>query len=320
MHHNCAAALLPGIRFSHTQDIDEHALALDGWHMHYDQVSSGRFEGQLGELWLDGMQVVWDKSNQAMIKSGDAGRGTLTFSLPLRGAGAFHCAGHSIEEPRLLVACSDDLPVLRTPANLELLCINVPAGEVAGALARQGIADNLGALSQCYRLGPNGSHQALARLAGGIFGQQPLAWLEHSTLRTAMRETLLLHLLDLLDTTRPDEVTPNARMRLVRRARECALAQPGTPPSILELCNRVGASRRKLQYCFQQTLGINPVAYLRVLRLNAVHRALRRSEAGRVQDIALQWGFEHLSRFATDYRQLFGQLPSHTLKSARAAL
>lgn len=321
MHHKRATALLPGIRFCQTQDIDEHALGLDGWHMRYDQVSPGRFEGQLGELWLDGMQVVWDRANQAMIKSGDAGRETLTFSLPLRGAGAFHCAGHAIGDPRLLVARSDDLPVLRTPANLELLCINVPAHEVIDSLVQQGIAQDLKASPRCYGLGPTGTHQALACLSAGIFASpaQPPAWLWHAGLRSAMRETLLVHLLDLLDTAQPDEVAPNARMRLVKRAREFALAQPDAPPSILELCNRVGASRRKLQYCFQQTLGINPVAYLRVLRLNAVHRALRRSEAGSVHDIAGQWGFEHLSRFATDYRHLFGELPSQTLRCARTA-
>jgi len=93
-------------------------------------------------------------------------------------------------------------------------------------------------------------------------------------------------------------------------------AHPDQPPSILELCNRVGASRRKLQYCFQETLGINPVAYLRTLRLNAAHRALRRGAGESVQDVAARWGFCHLSRFARDYRRLFGQLPSTTLKTA----
>jgi AraC family ethanolamine operon transcriptional activator len=32
-----------------------------------------------------------------------------------------------------------------------------------------------------------------------------------------------------------------------------------------------------------------------------------------IQDIASHWGFWHLSQFAQDYRQLFGELPSDTL-------
>jgi AraC family ethanolamine operon transcriptional activator len=36
-----------------------------------------------------------------------------------------------------------------------------------------------------------------------------------------------------------------------------------------------------------------------------------------VQSVAASWGFWHLSRFASDYRQMFGQLPSDTLRNAR---
>ncbi|HAC68650.1 MAG TPA: AraC family transcriptional regulator, partial [Pseudomonas sp.] len=161
------------------------------------------------------------------------------------------------------------------------------------------------------------SHLELAQLAAEIFAPASQTWLAQASLRTTVRESILMHLLDLLDTTDPHEVAPSARMRLVKKARDYALAHPDRPPSILELCNRVGASRRKLQYCFQETLGINPVAYMRALRLNAVHRALRRNQSDTVHDIAIQWGFWQVSRFATDYRQLFGELPSTTLKRAR---
>jgi AraC family ethanolamine operon transcriptional activator len=33
-----------------------------------------------------------------------------------------------------------------------------------------------------------------------------------------------------------------------------------------------------------------------------------------IQDIASHWGFWHLSQFAQDYKKLFGELPSATLK------
>jgi AraC family ethanolamine operon transcriptional activator len=34
-----------------------------------------------------------------------------------------------------------------------------------------------------------------------------------------------------------------------------------------------------------------------------------------IQDIASHWGFWHLSQFAQDYKHLFGELPSATLKN-----
>ncbi|GHU15365.1 hypothetical protein AGMMS50225_28560 [Betaproteobacteria bacterium] len=33
-----------------------------------------------------------------------------------------------------------------------------------------------------------------------------------------------------------------------------------------------------------------------------------------VGDIAARWGFWHLSHFAADYKEMFGELPSDTLR------
>ncbi len=104
MHQDRVLALPPTISRRHTDDIDEHAIGVEGSNLHYDQVSPGRFSGSLSELRLGTMQIVHDRANQAMIKSGEARRGTLHISLPLQGESCFHCAGQVIEDPRLLVA------------------------------------------------------------------------------------------------------------------------------------------------------------------------------------------------------------------------
>jgi AraC family ethanolamine operon transcriptional activator len=109
--------------------------------------------------------------------------------------------------------------------------------------------------------------------------------------------------------------TLERRKKLVDRACELMLGHTDEPLSILEVCSRVGTSRRKLNYSFQDVLGTTPVKYLRSLRLNGVRRALRQAAPGvTIQDIASHWGFWHLSQFAQDYKKLFGELPSATLK------
>ena len=66
----------------------------------------------------------------------------------------------------------------------------------------------------------------------------------------------------------------------------------------------------------RDVLGTTPIKYLRSLRLNSVRRALRQAAPGEtIQDIASHWGFWHLSQFAQDYKHLFGELPSATLRS-----
>jgi AraC family ethanolamine operon transcriptional activator len=72
---------------------------------------------------------------------------------------------------------------------------------------------------------------------------------------------------------------------------------------------------RTLRRAFQERYEVSPKRYLEAHRLNGVHRALRRADAieVRVVDIANQWGFWLMGKFAGDYRRLFGQLPSATL-------
>jgi len=113
-----------------------------------------------------------------------------------------------------------------------------------------------------------------------------------------------------------DLASAEARKRVVDRACALMLACPEEPMSILQICDRIGASPRKLEYCFGQVLGISPAKYLRAARLNGVRRALRREPQAAVQDVAARWGFWHLGEFAAAYRRQFDELPSQTLRRA----
>ncbi|MGU0820643.1 helix-turn-helix domain-containing protein [Pseudomonas aeruginosa] len=86
----------------------------------------------------------------------------------------------------------------------------------------------------------------------------------------------------------------------------------------MEICEELKISRRTLHYGFWKVLGINPVTYLRYLRLNGVRRDIISSngESVTIGDIAANWGFWHMGMFSTYYKQLFGETPSATRRSA----
>ncbi|CAB3810244.1 hypothetical protein LMG28688_07200 [Paraburkholderia caffeinitolerans] len=78
-----------------------------------------------------------------------------------------------------------------------------------------------------------------------------------------------------------------------------------------------GVSRYKLFDGFKQHFGYAPMAYLKRYRLEAVRREILGDGCeGNVSSTAMNWGFSHLGRFAGDYKQLFGETPSQTLKRA----
>lgn len=312
----------PVVQFTETIDIEHHADCPDGWNLRYDQLTPGRFEGSISQLRLDGVHLLRDQANQAMTKQGQAWDGAITFSLPLRMPdNSFHCLGHSVAGRNLLVARGDDLPELRAPENLDLLCIAVDESLLLHQLQHDGEPNALPPLPRYYSMVDAESHAELVGLCRTLLDDHsPMAQglLSHDSIRTSIRDTVIAHLLALIGEREVHTLEPNARKRIVDRARDYALAHRDDPPSIVDLCDKVGASRRKLQYCFQETLGINPVAYLRALRLNAAHRALLQGDGSTsVQEIAASYGFWHLSRFASDYRQLFGERPSDTRKRNR---
>lgn len=112
------------------------------------------------------------------------------------------------------------------------------------------------------------------------------------------------------------------RARLLRKACEIIDGRLAEGLTISGLCQMIGTSRRTLESLFIEAFDMPPYQYVRALRLNAVRKALLSEEnANRaIGDIASQWGIWHLSRFAVDYRSMFGELPSQTRSGSRATI
>jgi transcriptional regulator GlxA family with amidase domain len=87
------------------------------------------------------------------------------------------------------------------------------------------------------------------------------------------------------------------------------------PPSMSELCERVGVSERTLRSCCAESLGMSPIRYVLLRRLREVHSALRDADPDRVNvaEVAHRFGFAQLARFAGTYRAMFGETPANTL-------
>ena len=83
-----------------------------------------------------------------------------------------------------------------------------------------------------------------------------------------------------------------------------------------EICDAAGVSERGLRYAFEDLFGTSPNRYLSMLRLCAACRSLSMADSSRrsVKAIALSCGL--LSRFADNYRKVFGELPRDTLMRA----
>jgi AraC-like DNA-binding protein len=115
--------------------------------------------------------------------------------------------------------------------------------------------------------------------------------------------------------THPFRDSLRNRARLARRAEDWMRAHLGESITIPEVCRALGVSRREIEYAFRLIHDESPRDYLQALRLNAIRHALicGRSDQS-ISHLALAHGVTHLSRFAANYRRMFGESPTETRK------
>ncbi|WP_158231353.1 helix-turn-helix domain-containing protein [Bradyrhizobium sp. C9] len=323
------AADMAGVSIVESVDANDYAGRMNGWNMRMDQVSSGRFTGRLVMIRLRGLEIVRETTTQALLKQGSAWPDALVFSLPLEISNPGYYNGRPLEFPQLLLSDGANLLPLLTSTRVDVVSVAVARDRLFSCLDALGetrAADFIAGLrgQQHFFSGPvlAGLQYGLRRLCDQGERLGPALAFEH--VRRSLQDTVVGALADVLSENDWTDVRGStAQKQTVDRIREYVFERVEDPPRIAELCRHVGVSRRTLQGCFQDALGLTPLQYLRMLRLNAVRRELRALAATgqpvSIGDVAARWGFWHWSRFTENYRQLFGELPSHTVQRVASA-
>jgi AraC-like DNA-binding protein len=149
-------------------------------------------------------------------------------------------------------------------------------------------------------------------------------WLRHPAAFAAM-EGFLVSGLDLLRPGGSTDAAPAAPASAadssrLQRAIDHIHAHAHEGLTLAALAAAACMSPRALEAAFRRHHDTTPLAYARGVRLDRVREALEQAaqggEAVSVTDVALQYGFIHMGRFAAYYRQRFGCSPSASLRGA----
>jgi AraC-like DNA-binding protein len=102
---------------------------------------------------------------------------------------------------------------------------------------------------------------------------------------------------------------------IMRRFYRATDEHPEQALYVPELCSAIGVSERTLRVCCEEHLGTSPTRYMLLRRMHLARQALRAGDrtTATVTEIATEFGFWQLGRFAGEYKTLFGELPSDTL-------
>jgi AraC family ethanolamine operon transcriptional activator len=307
------------------RDVGEQAASLRRWDQIYEQLTPGRFVGTLHEVCFRGVQLFRETTSQSVHEAGGAWTGSRSLGVPLAMEGNGLFRGQAVQAGAVMTLAGDDDLEFYAPRGFDLLGVSVEDAalrEHARRVEDRDIDRLFGGSSVLF--------PGVARLEAfrgtllsilDSLDANPTALLFEAAQRL-LEETVLGAIVALAGGSDDAPVgAPHAgRRHVVERSRAYMHAHIDEPITMAGLCIALGLSRRTLQYSFQEVLGINPVRFLRALRLNGVRRELRAPPAAAtVQDIAARWGFWHLGHFVTDYKQMFGELPSETLRGRRLA-
>ncbi|MFO7704766.1 MAG: helix-turn-helix domain-containing protein [Halopseudomonas sp.] len=295
-----------------SRDADQHAGNLTNWLQEYDQLGEGEFYGRVEELTFDRLQVFSEHTSKALRQQCNVWPNALWLGIPVNNQEC-RIDGMPVSDNTLMCRPGNRDFELVTPEAFDILGIVVDRDLLHRAADIQGVALPEQRLEQPRVALPEGTIKGLRYVLTRLIGSDlPLAAKQHS------QDLVIMALLQVLQRERPaaEQIPSYAHRKAVVDRVKGHIAEHGDAPvTMTELCELAHVSRRTLQYSFETILGISPLRFLRVTRLNQARRALGEAGTGcTVTGISAAWGFWHSGQFAKDYKQLFGESPSATLK------
>lgn len=114
-----------------------------------------------------------------------------------------------------------------------------------------------------------------------------------------------------------NRTTANTRKRIVQRAIENIGSPFASDLTIPELAKQTFCSVRTLEYSFNAVLAMSPSLYIKKQKLNKVREVLLTDKKSSIKEIFNAMKIKNHGRFSSDYKHMFGELPSHTKKQSR---
>jgi AraC-like DNA-binding protein len=99
--------------------------------------------------------------------------------------------------------------------------------------------------------------------------------------------------------------------KIAKLARDILSAEFKSPPTIDQLCKRLGTNQSKLKQLFHSCYGTTPYSMLLDIRMTKAHQLLN-SKNYSVSLVAEAVGYNHISNFCTAFHKYYGFTPKQT--------
>ncbi|MEH6412473.1 helix-turn-helix domain-containing protein [Pseudomonas sp. CGJS7] len=293
-------------------DVVHQARLLGNWDQKYTQLSPGRFEGSVTELRLDGLTLARERMNTAVQQAGSLPARSFAVSHPINPHGLHHLDWRrDLKDGSGLMNSSGRYRVMSSEFS-DVLVLVVAADTLAEHLDRLGLGV---VVSKIRTLSLPEGFQAMAL---DMLDQSQFELSDDFCSESSAR--LLDSLASPLCESSQNESARTwrtDRFGIVNDACDAAEEEGLSTATLQTMCQGARVSLRILQYAFREVLGVTPLKWLRIARLNAVHSDLICHRPTGITQCALAYAFTHLGRFSVEYRSIFYETPRQTLHRAR---
>lgn len=299
-----------------TTNFDELDAAQVDWDVRHKPLTSKQLKGSFEVARRAGIQLDLEHWNVPLELEGKSPSNSLSIAFPLQSGGRYISSGREIADGMVDVFGPDIEIDAHARTSSSLLAFSIET-----ELFEQSADSPLTELLSRYLSGHSViqvSPHAIAEMRTWIISR--LRSLSTDRLLAGVDAQLRIEALDLLamvasGQTESPGYGSSSYYQLANKARDFMMDRMNAPPSVNEICIALGISERALHYAFQRVYGVSPKKFLKSRRLYAVYQLLRSSGPhAKVTEIAINQGFWNLGYFARDYRSMFGELPSATLR------
>lgn len=305
------------------EDFDAQAERLVGHDQEYLQLSPGAFSGRFASLFLgEHISLHVETCNQSLEQNLTIPRDSITIGLVLNSQRNFLANNALLDESKVLITAPGAELNITSPIDGKILAICVNKDFFLDKCNDPSLCDYFN--NQTGSVSIIDSPHLAAQLrdnARGLLRElnspkitthpQP----DGAKIGTALIETITAQFSLQNATSGLNEFPHNDNSQnLFNQARKLITDHTTSPLDSIKLSKQLGCSTRTIQKAFACSIQKGPAAYDRIIRLNNARKEILSPmpQADSIGDVAFRHGFWNLSRFSSQYRIQFGELPSDT--------
>ena len=295
-----------------TEEMDFYTRA---WNLEYVQMQKGLYMGSVTAVHTPHMQLMRTPHSHGLLLKGDFPKGTILIAAVVTKADVTF---------QNKVADKHEIKILRSGDEIDFLCSGESETFTIAVEEKFFDAAYYKYFGQEFHLCKKNKQvyidpQFLSYFTQGI--EQWISYLmqDHDPLMIEMHydnieSQILEHVFSCIYLEDDQKLRQKFK---IKKARDLLHESIGEVNSIVNLAEELGISERLLHHAFKKNYGIPPKKYLLNLRMHSVKQELLLADPSTtIASIIQKYHFYNQSTFTQAYKEMFGKLPSDSLKKS----